>query len=183
MLPREESRPPPSSEDAADVSLSHNYKHDAASLSALLPPPPTPPPPSARLAFVTPPHIPGLIYSFNNTESYANSHSPARWKFMKVVSPRRTTKNRIRPCSGKILKALLFPWLTGTRELKEHLGRRPPPSPRLCDNVCENELVSPSRQNSSLLLSAAFLIPLAAGNKKCHCHGLTRAWSRKWIFH
>lgn len=43
-------------------------------------------------------------------------------------------------------------------------------SPRLCDNVCEYELVS-RRFKILLYFYQRSLIPLAAGNKKCHCHG------------
>lgn len=42
--------------------------------------------------------------------------------------------------------------------------------PRLSDNACEYELVS-RRVKILLYFYQQSLIPLAAGNKKCHCHG------------
>lgn len=154
MLPREESRPRPTCEDAADVSLSRNYKHGAASLSAL--PPPLCP---SRLRDVAAP--PRLIYSFNNAESYVNSRSAPE---MEVYESRRAEPSRWRQTgTQKILKALLFPWWTGMHWLT------PPHPTRLCDNVCEYELVS-RRFKILLYFYQRSLIPLAAGNKKCHCH-------------
>lgn len=147
MLPREESRPRPTCEDAADVSLSHNYKHDAASLSAL--PPPLCP---SHICDVASP--PRLIYSFNNAESYVNSRSAPE---MEVYESRRAEPNRWRKTGSgtlKILKALLFPWRTGMHRLKERLAPLSIPTTTPLVSLTTCVYMNLSLQNSSLLLSA-----------------------------
>lgn len=79
------------------------------------------------------------------------------------------TEKRIR-CSEDLESFVMFVINRNAQACAPLLPHNNLPSPRLCDIVCEYELVC-RRLKILLCFYQRSLIPLAVGNKKCHCHG------------